>query len=170
MQKEFIDEYTADQPEFPYYISKYISEQYIAEKVKDYCILRIGGIYGYMGPSHLFLNRAIDLAMRERKLFNIQNNGLGERNYIYVEDLCNWIIHIIQNRITGKHWVAGGEILSLKKIFNLLNDVFIDGQASVSLDDSEKGVSQVMGVKLPPITMHSYQAGFVDIKNKTHFS
>jgi nucleoside-diphosphate-sugar epimerase len=168
MQQEFIDAATPDNPEIPYNIAKYISEEYITENVKNYCILRIGGIYGYHGPSHLFLNRAIELAIGERRLFNIQNDGLGERNYIYVEDLCSWIIYIVKNRTIGKCLVAGGETLPIKEIFSLLNEVFIDGQATFTLDESLKGRSQVIDVKVPSIEMHSYRMAFNDIKKKLH--
>ena len=170
MQKEYIDAATPDEPSIPYNIAKYISEEYIIENVKDHCILRIGGIYGYRGPSHLFLNRAIDLATDERKLFNIQNDGLGERNYIYIEDLCSWLIYIAENRSRGKYLVAGAETLSLKKIFGLLNEVFIDGQATFSIDESSKGASQVISVEVPPIKMHNYRMAFKDIKNKLRCS
>jgi nucleoside-diphosphate-sugar epimerase len=170
MHQEFIDAATPDNPEIPYNIAKYISEEYIIENVKSHCILRIGGIYGYRGPSHLFLNRAIELAIGERRLFNIQNDGLGERNYIYVEDLCSWIIDVVKNRTTGKHLVAGGETLPIKEIFSLLNEVFIDGQATFTLDKSLKGRSQIIDAKVPSIEMHSYRMAFIDIKMKLYSS
>lgn len=170
MEREFIDSATPDDPGIHYNIAKYISEKYITEKVKDHCIIRIGGIYGYHGPSHLFLNRAIWLAIHERRLLNIQNDGLGKRNYIYVEDLCSWIINIAKNRTTGKYLVAGDETLSIKDIFSLLNEVFIDGLASLTLVESTKGASQVIDAKAPSIVMHSYRMAFEDIKNKKRYS
>jgi len=166
MHNEFITTQSHDNPNLPYNISKYISEQYIMKHIKDYCIMRIGGIYGYQGPEHLFLNRAINKAMYAEQLFSIQNNGLGRRNYIYVEDLCSWIIDIIANRTKGQCLIAGGETLSLKDIFIQLNDIFLNGKEQVNLDYSVKGIDQVIETKLPNIMMHDYRMAFSDIKDK----
>lgn len=166
MHEEQITEQSQDNPTLPYNLSKYISEQYISTHVKDHCIMRIGGIYGYKGPEHLFLNRAISKAIDTKKLFDIQNDGLGLRNYIYVEDLCSWIIYIISNRLTGRCLISGKETLSLKDIFILLNDVFLDGKEEFTIDTTVKGTDQVIETLLPDISMHDYRMAFSDIKNK----
>jgi len=166
MNDESITTQSHDNPNLPYNISKYISEQYIMRHVKDYCIMRIGGIYGYQGPGHLFLNRAIEKATDAKQLLSIQNNGLGLRNYIYVEDLCSWIIYIITNRTKGRYLIAGVETLPIKDIFIHLNDIFLDGKEQVKLDDSVKGVDQVIEARLPNVMMHNYRMAFSDIKAK----
>jgi dihydroflavonol-4-reductase len=166
MDQEHISLESPDNPGIPYNISKYISEEYIAKQVNDYCILRIGGIYGYKGPEHLFLNRAIDKALITKELFNIHNDGLGRRNYIYVEDLCSWIINLIKNKTKGKYLIAGKEILSLKEIFLQMNDIFLEGKGQFSLNVSTKGNDQVIETILPNIKMHDYRMAFSDIKRK----
>lgn len=166
MHEEYISSMSDDKPGIPYNISKYISEQYIIEHVRDYCILRIGGIYGYNGPEHLFLNRAITNAINNHQILNIQNDGLGRRNYIYVDDLCSWIIHIIKNKTTGKFLIAGKETLSLKDIFVHVNNVLLGGNGQLSLNLSVKSKDQIIESTPPDIVMHDYQAAFDDIKYK----
>jgi nucleoside-diphosphate-sugar epimerase len=169
MQNEHISPESPDNPDIPYNISKYISEQYITKEVNDYCILRIGGIYGYNGPEHLFLNRAIDNTLNKKGMFNIQNDGLGRRNYIYVEDLCSWIINLIKYKTKGKYLIAGKEILSLKEIFLQMNEIFLEGKGNFSLDLSIKGKDQVIQTIFPDIIMHDYRMAFNDIKKKAQY-
>lgn len=166
MHEEYISSRSDDKPGIPYNISKYISEQYIMKHLRDYCILRIGGIYGYNGPKHLFLNRAITYAIDNFQILNIQNDGLGQRNYIYVEDLCSWIIHIVSNKTTGKFLVAGKEILSLKDIFLLINNVFLEGKGQLSINLLNKSTVQIIECTPPDIIMHDYQSALNDIKYK----
>lgn len=166
MHEEYISKRSDDNPAIPYNISKYISEQYIIKHLRDYCILRIGGIYGYNGPEHLFLNRAINNAIDNHQILSIQNNGLGRRNYIYIEDLCSWIIHIIINKTSGKFLVAGKEILSLKDIFLHLNNVLLGGKGQLNINLLNKSTDQIIESSPPDIIMHDYQSALNDIKYK----
>lgn len=166
MHEEHISKISKDNPLIPYNISKYISEQYIMKHVRDYCILRIGGIYGYNGPEHLFLNRAINHAVNNNQILSIQNDGLGLRNYIYVEDLCSWIIHIIKNRTIGKFLVAGKETLALKEMFLHINNVLLEGKGQLSLNLLVRSTDQIIDSIPPDIIMHDYQSAFDDIKYK----
>jgi nucleoside-diphosphate-sugar epimerase len=166
MHEEYISNMSDDNPAIPYNISKYISEQYIIKRLRNYCILRIGGIYGYNGPEHLYLNRAISHAINNNQLLSINNDGLGRRNYIYVEDLCSWIIHIIRNKTTGKYLIAGKEILSLKDIFLHINNVLLGGEGQLSLNQLGKSTDQIIESTPPDIIMHDYQSALNDIKYK----
>jgi UDP-glucose 4-epimerase len=166
MHEEYISKMSKDNPLIPYNISKYISEQYIMKHVRDYCILRIGGIYGYNGPEHLFLNRAISHAINNNQLLSIQNDGLGMRNYIYVEDLCSWIIHIIKSRTLGKYLVAGKETLALKEMFLHINNVLLVGKGQLSLNLLVRSTDQIIEFNPPDILIHDYQSAFNDIKYK----
>lgn len=166
MHEPFIDAKSNDKPEIPYNIAKYISEEYIMKHIKDYCIMRIGGIYGYKGPEHLFLNRAINYTLNSNQLLSIQNNGLGRRNYIYVEDLCTWFLHIIQHRIKGKYLIAGKETLYLKGIFQHMNHVFLGNKGKLRINEMQQSTDQIIEIVPPNIIMHDYQSAFNDIKNK----
>ena len=166
MRQECINQYSKDQPNIPYNIAKYIAEEYIIQHLKAYTILRIGGIYGYNGPEHLFLNRAINKVIDHHQIPDIQNNGLGRRNYIYVGDLCKWIIHVIENKITGKYLTAGVETLPLKDIFTQLNQVFLDNKSNFTVAEHISGTDQVIEFESPDIKMHTYLAAFNDIKTQ----
>jgi nucleoside-diphosphate-sugar epimerase len=156
---------SADNPDIPYNISKYISENYLESKLKNYSIIRIGGIYGYDGPKHLFLNRLINEAIEGNLDFKITNNGRGERNYIYVKDLCNWIIEIINSRSTGKFLIAGPDTSSISSILKTLNNIFSKGKATISVNDQQRGNHQIIHSSPTPIKLHTYQEAFLDIKS-----
>jgi nucleoside-diphosphate-sugar epimerase len=164
LNKEHISNISLDNPEIPYNISKYISEQYLIKNLKNYCILRIGGIYGIDGPKHLFLNKIIDDVLNLNKNIILSNDGNALRNYIYVEDLAAWIIHIIKKQVFGKVLIAGPEILSLNGILNRLNNVFFD--LKIITTKSKIGMNQIIDVSLPDLNFLSYEKAFEDIKSK----
>ena len=165
IKSNLIDNNTPDKPEIPYNISKYISEQYIKSNLEYQSVLRIAGIYGYDGPKHLFLNRAIISVIRNNIIPSVTDNGSGKRNYIYVDDLCNWIIYIINAKKYGTSLIAGKETLSMRSILGDLHDVFIaEGNYSYN-EDLGNGFSQVVETEYPKIDFHSYRDAFLNIKN-----
>jgi dihydroflavonol-4-reductase len=166
MRQEYINQYSKDQPDIPYNIAKYLAEEYIIQQLKHYTILRIGGIYGYNGPEHLFLNRAINKVIDYHQIPDIQNDGLGRRNYIYVDDLCKWIIKMIEHKITGKYLTAGVETLSLKEIFTQLNQIFLESKSNFATFENISGTDQIIEIQSPNIEMHTYLAAFSDIKKQ----
>jgi len=164
VSSSLIDSTTDDSPEIPYNIAKYISEQFLEERVKKYTILRIGGIYGINGPQHLFLNKVITKLIQDKTSPIINNDGLGMRNYIYVEDLCEWIYYIVQNKIFGKILIAGPEKLTFRAIFSNLCDVFLGHYDDLNYNDRVKGESQIIETKFPNIKFHGYREAFEQIK------
>lgn len=160
-----IDRNSPDTPEIPYNISKFISEQYIKNNLEYQSILRIGGIYGYDGPKHLFLNKAIISAINNKIIPSMTDNGSGKRNYIYVDDLSSWILNIINTKTYGTSLIAGKEILSMNSILSTLHDVFI-GEGRFKYDiDAPDGLDQVIETDYPTLTFHSYKDAFLNIKN-----
>jgi nucleoside-diphosphate-sugar epimerase len=164
--KEFINMESKDEPDIPYNISKYITEEYIIKQIKQYTILRIGGIFGYNGPEHLFLNRAIKKIIDHKQIPDIQNDGLGLRNYIYVDDLCTLIVHVVKTKLLGKHLIAGFEILSLKEIFKQLNQVFLDGKGKFTFNENIQGNNQIIQFEPLGIEMNTYLKAFNNIKKQ----
>lgn len=159
-----INSETEDSPDIPYNIAKYISEMYLVEKIEKYSILRIGGIYGINGPQHLYLNSAITKLIQDKTPPKINNDGLGMRNYIYVEDLCEWIYHIVENKVYGKILMAGPETLTLKDIFSNLCDVFLGNHNDLTYNEHFKGESQIIEFKFPKIKLHRYREAFEQMK------
>jgi UDP-glucuronate 4-epimerase len=163
---EEINSQTLDNPNIPYNISKYIAEMYANEKIAKLSILRIGGIYGLNGPTHLFLNRAINEIILNKTIPKITDDGKGIRNYIYVDDLCNVILNMVEYKLYGKFLVAGCEESSLKEILDNLVNVFIGKNNSCSVNRNKKGKNQIIIPSPTTINMRSYKEAFLDILYK----
>jgi nucleoside-diphosphate-sugar epimerase len=159
---EYITKESQDIPEIPYNISKYISETYIKTKLLNYTILRIGGIFGLGGPHHLFLNKAIENAKHGIAL-NINDNGLGKRNYIFVEDLCAWIIDIVRSKQLGTVLMAGNDIAPMNDILSTLYKVFL-GEYIPFKTGSLQGKNQIIHPESSSIKIHSYERAFEIMK------
>jgi nucleoside-diphosphate-sugar epimerase len=162
IDNEYITIESPDIPEIPYNISKHISETYIKTKLSNYTILRIGGIFGLGGPQHLFLNKAIENVKRSVTL-DLSDNGLGKRNYIFVEDLCAWIINIVRSKQLGTVLMAGNDIISMKEILSTLYKVFL-GEYIPFKTGSLQGKNQIIQSGGSSITIHSYERAFEIMK------
>lgn len=159
---EYITNESPDIPEIPYNISKYISENYIKTKLSNYTILRIGGIFGLGGPQHLFLNKAIE-NVKHGVTLDIHDNGLGKRNYIFVEDLCAWIINIVRSKQLGTVLMAGNDIVSMNDILSALYKVFL-GEYIPFKTGSLQGKNQIIHSDSSSITINSYERAFEIMK------
>lgn len=164
IDNEYITKESPDIPEIPYNISKYISETYIKTKLSNYTILRIGGIFGLGGPQHLFLNKAIENVKRSVTL-DLSDNGLGKRNYIFVEDLCTWIINIVRSKQLGTVLMAGNDIVSMNEILSTLYKVFF-GEYIPFKTGSLQGKNQIIHSEGSSITIHSYEGAFEIMKDE----
>jgi nucleoside-diphosphate-sugar epimerase len=164
IDNEYITKESPDIPEIPYNISKYLSETYIKTKLSNYTILRIGGIFGLGGPQHLFLNKAIENVKRSVTL-DLSDNGLGKRNYIFVEDLCEWIISIVRSKQLGTVLMAGNDIVSMNEILSALYKVFLGEDISFKIG-SLQGKNQIIHSEVSSITIHSYERAFEIMKNE----
>ena len=104
------------EPKNYYGRTKLNADKFIINKKINYTIIRFGGIFGKMGPSHLFINKIL-----KSKAKNIKYTGNFhvKRNYIHVEDAANNIIKIIQKNLKGIFY-SGGEIISFRKMLNLI--------------------------------------------------
>ncbi len=128
-----VDASTPLSPAIPYAEAKLLAEQIVTASVDRYAILRIAGIYGYGGPAHLGLNRAISAAVDSEEVPELYGDGLGKRNYIYVDDLADSVATVIEQRIEGVHLVAGREPLTIAQMLQQLCDTFIPGSEPLRL-------------------------------------
>jgi len=85
----------------PYAVSKYLAEELVALALKEYFILRIGGIYGLDGPLHLTLNRTLTDAYHRKAEVCLRGSGQARRNYICVQDVARWIATLVKEREAG---------------------------------------------------------------------
>ena len=123
LHSEEISVSSVNRSDTPYARSKELAELCIEASGVSSTVLRIGGVYGYNGPSHLGLNRTIQEALAGNPP-QIYGNGSGKRNYIYVEDLASIIAQVIQSRSLGTHLVSGRDVLSIAEMYQSVCEVF----------------------------------------------
>jgi len=132
--------------------SKFSAENLILASEISNCILRISGVYGLDGPDHLQINQAIREAYYNQQV--PQNNLANEikRNYIYVKDLANFILHIIIDDIEGIHLVASPEELTVDQMLVMISGEFTGGQ-KIKNTNKYSGSNQIV---LPSRAMKSF--------------
>ena len=123
--------------------TKYEAELLLKSILPAACILRIGGVFGHRGPSHLGINRSIAEAISgvTPVLFG---NGENLRNYIYVDDLSQTISHVIKMEISGTYLVAGQEVQSVKSMLQEICHEFLRGKGFIQENDSAQFQDQVI--------------------------
>jgi len=102
-------------PDTPYGKSKWLAEELVKVAGVEYCILRIGGVFGLNGPSHLGLNLAISNALNNIAPI-VHGTGDVNRNYIYLWDVAEAVDYVIRNNITGTHLLASSETISVSSM------------------------------------------------------
>ena len=75
-------------PDTNYGYSKWLAEEIIQMSGVKHAILRIAGVFGKDGPSHLSINKTINDALNGITPIQYGNAGI-KRNYIYIKDLSN---------------------------------------------------------------------------------
>ena len=123
LHSEEISASSENRSDTPYARSKELAELCIEASGVSSTVLRIGGVFGNNGPSHLGLNRTIQEALAGNSP-QIFGTGSGKRNYIYVEDLAVIIVQAIKSRSIGSHLVSGHDVLSIAEMFQSVCEVF----------------------------------------------
>ena len=109
-----------------YGYSKWLAEELVKMSGVKSGILRIGGIFGQNGPSHLGINVAIDNALRGVRPVQY-GDGSVKRNYIYIEDLCQIIRFCIERGLEGTHLVAGSSVNLVSEMLEIICDTLLPG-------------------------------------------
>lgn len=109
-----------------YLYSKWLAEEIIRMSGISHTILRISGIFGKDGPSHLGINKAIAGALRGAPPVQC-GDGKIKRNYIYVKDLCSIIKSCIDQKIEGCHLTAGSEVNTMAEMLQTICDILLPG-------------------------------------------
>lgn len=162
LNAEEISVSSEDDPDTPYSKSKQLAEQCLNASGADATILRIGGVYGHNGPSHLGLNRTIRAAL-DGKTPIVYGTGSGKRNYVYVEDLASILVEVLYSRTTGTHLVGGADILSISEIYQMVCEVF-DLSSPPSFQAGNSSSSQIISA-FPSFTgTTSFSEGMKSIK------
>jgi nucleoside-diphosphate-sugar epimerase len=120
-------------PDTSYARSKWIAEELMTSSGVSGTVLRIGGIFGLNGPSHLGLNRAIHSVLSGQPP-ELVGSGASRRNYIFVKDVAATIVDVLRPDVSGTHLVAGSETLSIHEMLGSLCDVFLPGMKPICRD------------------------------------
>lgn len=138
-----VNECTPIKPLNHYAASKYLGEEAIKIFVNNYSILRICGVYGLDGTSHLGLNTAISNAFHHNKPPELKGLGTARRNYICVQDVARWILTLLKNwetlnkPIQQTIYLAGDQVLTIKEYLQTIVDVLLPGNEIRYLEGKE---------------------------------
>jgi UDP-glucose 4-epimerase len=142
--------------------SKRLGEQLIEAAYVPHCILRIGGVFGSNGPSHLGLNRAIDGALKGSPPMQ-SGTGIALRNYIYVKDVAEAIVFVLQQRLEGTHFLSGSEVTSINQMLQTICDTLLPGQQPAVTEGPEP-MSQVIEPSRDLPKSRGFREALTDIK------
>jgi len=162
VRTEKIDATSTVAPDTAYAHSKWLGEQLIVASQCSNCILRIAGVFGADGPTHLGLNRAIDGAMKGTPPTQVGAGG-ALRNYIYVKDAAQAIVFALQCRLEGIHLLAGSEVMPVSQMLQEICKMFLPDQRPV-LKDGQEAMSQVIQPSLDLPTTRKFLEALADIK------
>ncbi|MGL1930802.1 MAG: NAD-dependent epimerase/dehydratase family protein [Desulfotalea sp.] len=162
-----VDKNTPVGPCNHYGMSKYLAEEILRCIVPRYTILRIGGIYGLDGPSHLGLNVSITQAYHNNVSPTLKGSGEAKRNYICVDDAANWIYTIIssiklsQCSLASNHkdsivYISSTEELSVADYLHCIVEVFLPGK-TVMVEPGGNGGDSIVKASKPPIKLCSFR-------------
>jgi nucleoside-diphosphate-sugar epimerase len=158
----FLNENVPINPINHYAMSKYIGEKVIKIFVDNYSILRIGGVYGLDGPTHLGLNIAISDAFHNKKPPELKGAGMARRNYICVQDVARWILTLLKNwkasdkPIQQTLYLAGDQILTIKEYLQTIVDVLLPGNKIRHLE-SEPAMDMIVSNSVPPFPLIAFR-------------
>jgi len=119
---EYIDDDSPINTDTFYGKSKWMAEELVRMSGVRYCILRIGGVFGLNGPSHLGLNCAITSVLNKTKP-TLYGSGNVQRNYIYLWDVVTFVEYAIHQNIQGTHLLAGSENITVHTMIDIVCQV-----------------------------------------------
>ena len=166
----YLDENAPIKPATHYAMSKYLAEEAVKSHGGPYSLLRINGIYGLDGPSHLGLNRAISGAFHRREKPVLRGPGKSRRNYICVIDVARWIDHLVK-RYEGLPrkssapeetlYLAGPEVISIEEYLIQVAAACLPGEDILRQEGTESGDLIVHATPFPfePMTFRQYLHG-----------
>ena len=167
---ETINENTPVSPVNHYGMSKYLSDEVIKNFMNQFAVLRIGGIYGLDGPSHLGLNNAIRQALYDKIPPVLKSSGKAKRNYICVLDVARWIEHLVSQKklaskeIRGIFYIAGSEIMTMGEYLEKINEVLIPN-SQINKMEGDDGIDCVIKTSPIPFELTHFADYLRSIKN-----
>jgi nucleoside-diphosphate-sugar epimerase len=145
-----------------YLYSKWLAEEIIKMSEIRHAILRISGIFGRNGPSHLRINRAITDVLAGVPPVRY-GDGKIKRNYIYVKDLCNIIKYCLDNTLEGSHLVGGAYGDTIAEMLETICNVLLPG-SKPKIREGHPGYDQIIELSHILPTGRTFEAAVKDIK------
>ena len=160
--KEDIDFNDLPNPDTPYAKSKWLAEELIRMSGVDYCILRLGGVFGLNGPTHLGLNRSISDVINNISP-KIYGNGRVKRNYIYVWDVAKMVEFSIENNVEGTHLLAGTEHSMISLMINKICEILSNDISPITISGNNARDQLVKSSDVFPERI-SFEGALKDLK------
>jgi len=149
------------------------AEEAVKTFANNHSILRIGGIYGLDGPSHLGLNKAINNAIYKKEAPVLYGNGKAKRNYICVKDVARWILNLLQKRINSGEkindtlYLSGTEVMTIKDYLQAIIDVLLPEKELIVAEGNESH-DWVIKISTPPFDLITFKKYLVNCKDITN--
>jgi len=140
-QTEAITANSPVRPDTAYAETKLLGERLLSCHSRG-AVLRLAGVFGLNGPSHLGLNRVIRSAMAG-EVPTLYGPGAARRNYVYVGDVGRSVYACAESGLTGTYLLGGGDVLSIEHILETVCEVLSPG-SSLRREPGETGRDQVV--------------------------
>ncbi|SCY46530.1 UDP-glucose 4-epimerase [Butyrivibrio hungatei] len=105
-----------------YGLSKYVGELLITDMLKktdiSFSILRIADVYG-PGQKYGNLIKALVRAVAQHDVIKLYGEGKRIRDYIYIDDVAEGLIHASINELNGVYNLSTGVGTSVKELVNI---------------------------------------------------
>lgn len=156
-------------PDTDYAYSKWLAEELIRMSGVKCGILRIAGVFGKNGPSHLGINVAIDNALKG--IAPVQyGEGAVKRNYIYIEDLCDVIRFCIERRLEGIHLVAGSSVNLVSEMLEVICETLLPARRPKCVASESIVYDQIIEHSTHLPRGRSFEEAIVDIGRSVEVS
>jgi nucleoside-diphosphate-sugar epimerase len=139
---ELISKEKEEKPDTHYAKTKLLGEKLITNACDNYCILRLGGVFGFGSVNVLGVNKSIINALRGRPpILKCEANRI--RNYVYVNDVAKQIRFAVEENIVGVHLISGSEQIEIGKMLQIICDSFIPGSFPI-VEIENEGHNQII--------------------------
>lgn len=135
-----------DDPKYPsnqYGVTKLIGEWIVQENFENFSILRFSDIYGYQQKFGNLMKVFIKNSINKESI-SIAGSGVRARDYLYVLDAANSIVHVIVNRVFGVYNVSTAVVTSTLRLAETINQVFESDLPIKYLETTAEDTSKVI--------------------------
>lgn len=99
--------------------AKLLGESIVSTQDKPYLIVRPSNVYGKAFNSPLFLPSLVRDAITKGEI-NLFVSPKYEKDYVYIDDLVDFVLKAVQENITGTYNIASGENVSAQQLVEII--------------------------------------------------